>query len=159
MNEVVQAGPDDWETYREIRLAALADAPDAFGSTLALELERPEAKWRETLTISAVFLGRRDDKVLAIAGGFPKPDGDTELWGVWAHPSTRGTGLAADVIRAVLDWAKDRKQIAAWVGEKNPAAERLYTKLGFRRTGVRGPLPRDANIMEVELMLRLPGAD
>lgn len=156
---MAQAGPDDWEAFRDIRLASLADAPDAFGSTLERELETPEAKWRETLTTCGVFLGKRDGKVLAVAGAYPQPDGDTELWGVWAHPSARGTGLAADVIRAVLEWAKDRKQIAAWVGEQNPIAERLYTRLGFKRTGVRGPLPRDESIMEVELVLRLPGAD
>jgi RimJ/RimL family protein N-acetyltransferase len=137
MNEVTLASPDEWRAYQEIRLAALADTPLAFGSTLEREVALPDAEWRRRLAESATFFGNRDGELLAIATGLSRPDGDAELVGVWAHPSARGTGLAAEVVSAVLAWAKDRPRVWATVASDNPVAERLYAKLGFRRSGER----------------------
>ncbi|CAM3934951.1 GNAT family N-acetyltransferase [Kibdelosporangium persicum] len=153
MNEVRQASPDDWAAFRDIRLAALADAPDAFGSTLRDEVDSTEADWRRRLTTSVVFLGSRNGEVQAIASAFPLEGDEVELIRIWTDPRARGTGLAAETVGAVLEWAQG-KTVTLWVGEKNPAAERFYAKLGFVRTGRRGPLPRDESIMEVEMVLR-----
>nr|WP_042189983.1 GNAT family N-acetyltransferase [Kibdelosporangium sp. MJ126-NF4]CEL19020.1 GCN5-related N-acetyltransferase [Kibdelosporangium sp. MJ126-NF4]CTQ95178.1 GCN5-related N-acetyltransferase [Kibdelosporangium sp. MJ126-NF4] len=152
MNEVRQALPEDWAAFRDVRLAALADTPDAFGSTLREEAEHPEAEWRRKLTTSVVFLGSRDGKVQAIASAYPLDSDEVELIRIWAHPDSRGTGLAAETVGAVLDWAKGRT-VTLWVGVQNPSAERFYTKLGFRRTGRTGALPRDESIEEVEMLL------
>ena len=35
----------EWRAYRDLRLRALADSPDAFGSTLERERDRPDAEW------------------------------------------------------------------------------------------------------------------
>lgn len=153
MNEVRQVQPDDWEAFMDIRLESLADAPDAFGSVLRDEIANTEADWRRRLASSVVFLGSQDGKDRAIASACPLDGDEVELIRVWAHPSVRGTGLAEATVGAVLDWAKG-KTVTLWVGEKNPAAERFYTELGFERTGRRGPLPRDESIIEVEMILR-----
>jgi GNAT superfamily N-acetyltransferase len=152
MNEVLQLGPDDWRICREIRLAALADAPWAFGSTLEREVAFAESDWRRRLSTSQTFHGLRDGTVLATATAVPRDNG-YEVCGVWAHPSARGTGLALGLITTVLDWirARDCTRISVWVVEDNPRAERLYVKLGFHHTGRRIPLPRDPTRHEVEL--------
>jgi hypothetical protein len=36
---------EDWQGVRELRLRALADAPEAFGSMLEVELAHGEAEW------------------------------------------------------------------------------------------------------------------
>jgi predicted GNAT family acetyltransferase len=151
MNEVTVAGPDDWRVLREIRLAALADAPAAFGSTLERELTLTEADWRGRLANATTFFGHRDGELRALATGLPLSDKEVEIVSVWAHPSARGTGLAAEVVSAVLTWAGDRS-VSLWVAEDNPGAERLYVKLGFRRTGEQQPLPNDPARQEFRLI-------
>lgn len=37
--------PDEWRAYRAIRLRALADAPEAYGSTLARGEGLPDETW------------------------------------------------------------------------------------------------------------------
>ena len=57
--------PDDWRTWRRLRLAALAEAPYAFGSRLADwqgDGDREE-RWRARLGIPGSF------NVVAVLGG------------------------------------------------------------------------------------------
>jgi hypothetical protein len=45
--EIRQAQGADWEALRRLRLGALADAPDAFASTLEREVAFPAEAWRQ----------------------------------------------------------------------------------------------------------------
>ena len=62
-------GPDDWRTWRDIRLRSLADAPEAFGSTLARERDFAEEDWLRWLTGVAV-LATVDGVPAALGGGY-----------------------------------------------------------------------------------------
>lgn len=41
-----QADADDWEDLRDLRLRALGDTPEAFGTTLAQAAARSDDEWR-----------------------------------------------------------------------------------------------------------------
>ena len=60
-------GGHEWPLYRALRLRALADAPEAFGSTLAEEEARPDADWAWRLKLGATS-GRDRPLVAELAG-------------------------------------------------------------------------------------------
>ncbi|MGD0686975.1 MAG: GNAT family N-acetyltransferase [Streptosporangiaceae bacterium] len=68
--EIRRAVPEDWATLRRVRLAALAEAPQAFGSTLDGEIGRPEQYWRARIAASPQFIAWADGEPVGIAAGF-----------------------------------------------------------------------------------------
>ncbi|RZS44317.1 ribosomal protein S18 acetylase RimI-like enzyme [Herbihabitans rhizosphaerae] len=153
---IVAITEDDWAALREIRLAALADAPRAFGSTVDRERAFGEERWREWTRRAQVFLGVVDGVPKAIAAGMLEA-GEVQLISVWAAPGARGTGLASATISAVIDWAcaEGHPRVRTWVVEDNPTAARLYERLGFQTTGTRMPYPNDPTIDKIELIRKL----
>ena len=89
--------PDDWAVLRDVRLRALADSPDAFGSTLDREQDFDEKDWRRR-SVRPVWVAEVDGRPVAMAGIFSN-DGVLQVWGMWTDPDHRGQGLA----RALLD--------------------------------------------------------
>ena len=131
-------GPDDWQAFRDVRLAALKEAPDAFGSTYDDEVGADEANWRQRLADWARFVAEVDGHVVGVVGAGPGEfSGTVALTSLWVDPHFRGRGVGTALIGAVEDWAKsqDLTQVLLWVTEANRSAERLYERLGFKRTG------------------------
>ncbi|MDQ6857211.1 MAG: GNAT family N-acetyltransferase [Candidatus Dormibacteraeota bacterium] len=153
---------DDWAVLRSIRLEALADAPTAFGSTLATEQEFSEERWRERAGGSAgarFFVAWRNDAAVGIAGVFDESDGTAQMVSVWVHPQHRGRGVASQLTSAALRFAAAQgfAIIRLWVTDGNVIARTLYERLGFTLTGKREPLPSHPSLDEHELQLVLTG--
>ena len=72
---------------------------------------------------------------------------------MWVAPEFRGSGLAARLIDAVIDWAAGEgyAEVRLWVVEGNVAAERAYAKSGFEPTGQREPHRVQESAMEMEM--------
>ena len=138
--------PDDWETFRQIRLRSLADSPDAFGSTLAREQAFAEDDWRQRLSGPVYVV--TDPEPVAVGGVFER-DERLHVWGMWTDPAHRGRGHA----RAVLD-ALIPPDAEAWldVNETNTAARAAYERYGFVGTGQREQL-RPGSDQWMELMV------
>lgn len=139
--EIDRISPDNWEVVRDIRLQALLDAPDAYGSTYAHESTFDETRWRERCS-SPHFVAIHDGEPVGLVAGMTLTNPETrDLVSMWVRPDFRGTGLAADLVRAVIAWAVDEKAqaLVLRVNDGNDRAWRLYEKLGFINTGDRRP--------------------
>ena len=147
----------DWQTLREVRLRALADAPDAFGTVHSEALARPDEWWRDWAERSAsssgqaMFLAWDDGEAVGIAGIF----GDAQrfdLISMWTDPASRGRGVATSLMEAALAFAGDAPVYLS-VTENNDAARRLYERRGFVATGLVEPLRSNPALSIHELRL------
>jgi pimeloyl-ACP methyl ester carboxylesterase/GNAT superfamily N-acetyltransferase len=153
--EVRRARAADWEALRDLRLRALADAPEAFASTLAAELAFPAEEWRRRAAggpASARFIAREGDADVGVAAVFAEPEvpGRLHLVSMWVDPRHRRRGVARALVDLALRWAAERQahEMILWVVDQNTAARALYEQAGFRPTGERQPLPSNPELTE-----------
>ncbi len=160
-------GPDDWELGRRVRLAALAEAPYAFMSTLERELGFDDQVWRQRLgsPTAATFLAWHDDEPAGTATGkVDDPDdefalpGAWQLVGMWVDPRARGLGVADALIEAVAGHAAaaGAPTLVLWVTEVNDRARAFYQRMGFSLTGARQPVrPTEPDHWEAQMIRQL----
>lgn len=153
----------DWRALRDVRLRALADTPDAYGTTYEQDAARGDAFWQQraadsehnlqNITVTAEEGGR----FLALAGGFFEGL-VVHIVSVWTDPVARGQGVAAQLVAMVMDWARGSgaRRIILEVTEGNDTAYRVYERLGFRPTGVLHPLRPGATLKTREMALDVP---
>jgi len=146
---------DEWELVRDVRLAALHEAPYAFGSSYAREALFTEEQWRGRFSSRSVtFLAELPDgaEPVGLAGVY-EDDGMADLVSMWVRPTARGLGVGAALVTAAADWAKarDHDTLYLWVTESNEAARRLYERCGFTATGDTQPLPSDLALQEIRM--------
>jgi GNAT superfamily N-acetyltransferase len=156
---------DEWELLRDVRLAALREAPYAFGSSYDREAPFTEEQWRGRLSSRSVTFfaelpgdaGGGGGAGPAGIGGVYEGDGTAEVVSMWVRPAARGLGVGEALITAAADWAKarDHDSLYLWVTQTNPAAVRLYERCGFIPTGERQPLPSDPSLQEIRMRREL----
>jgi GNAT superfamily N-acetyltransferase len=135
--------------YRELRLESLKVHPEAFGSSLEYEGEKPISWWAERLETSTVFGGWVNNSPLVGITGFAVEDGvklrhKGVLWGMYVRP--KAPGLAAALVQQVVAHARTLvEQVSLTVVVSNGAARRLYSAVGFEEYGLgaAGPESRE----------------
>jgi len=147
-----------------LRLQALADSPDAFGSTLAVERARTDDDWMHRL--SGVDT-QRNLPVLAEIGGTPVglawgriDDSDlttANVYQMWVAPLHRQLGAGQLLLEAIIEWAKARniRQIVLTVTCGDTSAYRLYTRIGFKPIGAPIPLRPESSVSAQPMRLVL----
>ncbi|MGQ0433686.1 MAG: GNAT family N-acetyltransferase [Microthrixaceae bacterium] len=135
--EIRLLGVGDEELLRSTRLHGLADAPTAFGATLAEAEARAGEFWTSQVR------GRLGDHACAtwvavdsaghgvgMLAGVEQPDA-VDVIQVWVDPTWRGSGLIEELFGVLFAWAPhDRVDIA--VAKSNIRARAVYERLGFK---------------------------
>jgi ribosomal protein S18 acetylase RimI-like enzyme len=155
MAELRVVSPDDWRAWRELRLLALEESPDAFQSRLADwqgDGDREE-RWRDRLT-SVPFNVIVFDRDVPVGMASAMPDGDSvELISMYVSPGTRGAGVSDLLAETVIAWATEHgaTQIVLAVRASNERAKAFYRRQGFEEIG---PAPGDPGEPPETLMRR-----
>lgn len=143
MIEAIALTPEDWELWRRMRRAALADAPPAFGSTLAewSGAGDTEERWRarlESVPLNLVLTLDGEPAGMVSALG-PDGAGDVELISLWVAPTARGRGVGDEAIRRVRRWGEEAHPgsgVILCVKADNEPAIALYRRQGFHDVGL-----------------------
>jgi GNAT superfamily N-acetyltransferase len=159
--EIRTIRPSEWRQYKAIRLRALGDAPDAFSSTLAREVQRPDALWQERLALADK--SDRDLPLFAVAGAEPvaltwarvdaADASNVNLFQMWVAPECRGQGIGDRLLQHASRWARSTGAVWLSLGVTcgNSPAYRLYARAGFVTVGSPEPL-REGSLLQLQNM-------
>ena len=162
--DILRLATGDADCLRAIRLRALRDAPEAFGTTFAEAAAWPMESWTRQLAELATFIAVIDGADVGLARGGPhdgKP-GAAILLSMWVAPEARGKGVGDALIDSVIAWARGEgfSRLLLEVGDHNEPAIALYARKGFRPTGATSTLPPPrTHVPEHERALELLNLD
>lgn len=134
-------GPADLGAYRAVRLEALTNHPESYGTSPEAFMARSDEAVIAQLTALTYFGVIAEGGDLAGIAAFAIDDGERErhrgwIMQVYVKPALRGTGAALALLEAVADHASGQViQLHLMVGAHNGPAIRLYEKAGFRTYG------------------------
>lgn len=151
---------------KEIRLACLADAPYAFGSTFEGESAESDDWWRQRLTDGYWIVAESDGEDVGVAmlmrQGLPAtfmpsetaaellPAQSEFLWirAVWIRPERRGQGLVDLLCGHLIERAaaSEEKVIILGVRQGNDRAQRAYVRMGFSEVGTFNPVKSSTDL-------------
>ncbi|RVU85957.1 GNAT family N-acetyltransferase [Leucothrix sargassi] len=155
----------NWEAYRDIRLASLQDAPEAYCSTYEREAAFTENEWKarllpmgDTLHILPIMAKYKDLNagVASIVIDKKTPNKAT-IYQMWVSPDCRGQGVGQALMRYMISWAKEQQltQLELAVTTTNLAAISLYKSIGFIDFGKQEPLRDDPPLFIQSMRLEL----
>ena len=126
----------DVALYRDIRLEALRNSPEAFGSAFEAENAQPITWFADRLGSSTVLAAFQGAALVAMAGFAiqpgPKRAHKGLLWGMYVRPTARQAGVGRQLVEAICDLARRHVElIQLTVVHDNARARQLYASLGF----------------------------
>jgi GNAT superfamily N-acetyltransferase len=155
--EIRVVGEEDWQTWRDLRLAALLDTPIGFVERYDDAVRLTEADWRARLAAPDRRLLLASDETgrpVGIALGYLEA-GRPTLGSVFVVPSARGQGVLAPLVDEVARWAREQRgaaELDLWVHEDNAPARRAYERLGFVMTDRSAPYDLDESRLEHRML-------
>lgn len=155
----------EWQLYRDLRLQALRDSPDAFASTHKAEAARADELW--SARIAAAFSSGSDRALFALNGTevcglawgklSSTEAGTVDLFQMWVDPKSRGLGAGRALLNGVLAWAKDLgvHRVRLGITTADTPAMHLYKTAGFLPVGSLEPLRKGSALMSQSMELKL----
>lgn len=145
---IITLPPERWREAKTLRLEALLAEPSAFASSYEDELAFPDEVWIARSKSAyerdgnMTFFADVDGQLVGMAGavwaGKAKLRHVAEVYSVYVSPEARGRGIAARLLRRLLEELRSLDQIekvSLTVNSEAGAALGLYQGLGFEIVG------------------------
>lgn len=138
---VKRLNKSDWEKYRDIRLEALKDEPDAFGSSYDEYKDKSDSYWKDKMSLSSEKNGKSflcavldDNNFVSIGGAYQDENNEWNVIAIYTKKEFRGSGAGALLFNKILEESKNRgiKKVFLRVNTKREPAISLYKKFGFK---------------------------
>ena len=154
--EIRQLTTTDAAAFQAIRLRALRESPEAFGSTYGEEVGRPleavAARLAADPATSAVLAASPAPgaPLVGVVGCYRESGRKRRhvgvVWGLFVAPEARGRGFGHALVSALVSQARTwpaLEQLTLTVVPDNVAARALYLRHGFRPAGLAPRALRD----------------
>lgn len=159
-----RATKDDVTLFKEVRLKALKDSPDAFGSTYESALQRDQRSWEEQLWSTTTGGNRNtqfafeEDQCIGIAALYREPSAPSgDIIMMWVDPGHRGSSAASLLVHNLLSWSRESgfSAVSLDVTESNARAIKFYEKQGFHDTGEKVEIDFNRNLSGIRMIQKL----
>lgn len=146
MIEIRMLLPYQWQLYKTIRCAALAEAPYAYSSRLDDALKRSDEDWQQltrqyasdpnSVTYFAFEHEHQCGMSACVVDG-----GEAEMFAVWVDPAFRRKGVGGQLVEFARTWSESRgaRKLKVGVFDDNPGALIFYRLAGFTDLGLIKP--------------------
>ena len=132
----------DLALFQAIRLEALRTDPSQFASSEEKWQSLSDAQWTDIMDSTIIVCAFREEEPIAVMGVRPQEAekmahrGDVVM--VYVRPADRGTGLAGQMVDALVAASKEEGlvQLELAVSTENAPALAFYKRHGFARIGV-----------------------
>lgn len=163
--DILRLPVEQWREYRDLRLRALKEDPEAFSSSYSASVGQPEAFWRKRLADaelaerSWLLFAKQDNRLLGMIGAFIE-EGATDtatVVSVYVPREERGKKTAARLMEEmlrVLSEVPSLKKATLNVNVSQLAAIRLYKRFGFLETGTQPSTTGAGETVEQVIMER-----
>ncbi|KAB0325163.1 GNAT family N-acetyltransferase [Janthinobacterium sp. PLB04] len=126
----------DWPALKATRLAALLDAPTAFGASHASAAAFSDADWQQRAVSTpqrTFFLAFDGEQPIGLAAQVVAGNGECHLIAMWVHREYRGMAVAQGLVDAVKQCAvgNGHTRLVLDVAPENTRAAAFYQKQGF----------------------------
>ena len=157
--EIQRLTQRDLARFRAVRLRSLRDAPAAFGTTAEEAAAWPREVWARLFSGLLAFVAVESGQDVGLVRGAPDREvaKAARLGSLWVAPEARGRGLGAQLVGAVVDWARLNRadSIELWVMTTNERARRLYERCGFEVKDGHRAAPDDPCRNEVRMRMEI----
>lgn len=127
---------NDWLLLKQVRLAALSNAPTAFGVSYETAAKYTDEQWQERAAATTgpeFWLAIKDGEPVGMVGGGISQTHRYNLIGMWVEPRVRGSDIASRLVKVVKSRAlqKGHSRVFLDVSPDNERAVGFYLKHDF----------------------------